>query len=218
MNRTISVIAIIIAMAGIANAQQSSGIIDPCTSTFILHANTTPCPLFVCPQGDTPALIDQGWWLEIYLLDVNGIAAPPTIGADFWLVDCDPLNDAALCGGAASSNADSTTNATTGRTTMSLTRLLGGGCVDGIAVVAGGFVVQDSLTNCSSDKCAPIWLRSPDIDGSTVVDLVDLSIFAASFPPNPLDSCCDMNIDGAIGLQDLSLFAFHFGPPGHTCL
>jgi hypothetical protein len=86
-----------------------------------------------------------------------------------------------------------------------------------MAVVIQGFVVLDSLTNCSTDFCCPISLRSPDINGSLGVDLVDLSIFAASFPPNAFDACCDMNVDGTIGLQDLSQFAFHFGPPGHVC-
>ena len=198
------------------NGTANAGIIDPCVSYWELHATVTPCPLFVCPQGDTDSFIDQGWWIWICVLDINEVPIPNVPAADFWLVDCDPLNDATLCGCAASSNADSNSNAA-GMTTMSLTGLQGGGCADGMALVIQGFVVQDSLTNCATVFCCPINLRSPDIDGSLGVDLVDLSIFASSFPPNPPDPCCDMNVDGSVGLQDLSLFAFHFGPPGHVC-
>jgi hypothetical protein len=149
-------------------------------------------------------------------LDINEVPIPNVPAADFWLIDCDPGDAVTLCGGAASSDADSGSNAT-GMTTMSLTGLAGGGCTDGMALVIQGFVVQDSLTNCATVFCCPIALRSPDINGSLIVDLVDLSLFATSFPPNPPDPCCDMNVDGSVGLQDLSLFAFHFGPPGHVC-
>ena len=102
-------------------------------------------------------------------------------------------------------------------TTLSLGPLVGGGCADGMAVVVLGVALDDSLTSCTTPKCLPISLRSPDIDGSLALDLVDLSIFAASFPPNPFDPCCDLNVDGIVSLQDLSLMAFHFGPPGHVC-
>jgi hypothetical protein len=198
--------------AGTAWAQ-----LDPCGLALAeLNAAVTPCPLFVCPHGDTPSFIDQGWSISIWVYGISGNPIPNVPASDFWLVDCDPGNDASLCGGSASSNADSNTG-TNGKTTMSLGTLVGGGCADGIAVVAQGLVILDT-TLCVTEFCFPIWLRSPDIDGSLEVDLVDLSIFAASFPPRPFDPCCDMNVDGRIGLQDLSLFAFHFGPPGHICL
>jgi hypothetical protein len=86
-----------------------------------------------------------------------------------------------------------------------------------MALVIQGYVVADSLTNCTTDFCCPINLRSPDINGDLLVDLIDLSIFAAEFPPNPYGPCSDLNDDGAVDLIDLSNFAFHFGPPGHAC-
>jgi hypothetical protein len=173
--------------------------------------------LLVCPAGDTPSFLEQGWFLTIWVFDFGGNGIPGIPANDFWLIDCDPTADAALCGGSGSSNADSITNSD-GMTTMSLTSLVGGGCADGMAVVAQGVVVADSSTGCTEVKCAPIWLRSPDIDGSLRVDLVDLSLFAGSYPPHPFDRCSDLDINGIVNLQDLALFAFHFGPPGHSCL
>lgn len=203
----------VLLVSGIANA----GIIDPCTSYWQLHATVSPCPLFACPQGDVDSFIAQGWWIWICVLDANEAPVAGVPFSDFWLVDCDPVNDAILCAGGASSNADSMTNAA-GMTTMSLSTMSAGGCADGMAVVAQGFVIEDSLTNCTTVFCCPINLRSPDIDGSLVVDLIDLTIFAASFPPNPYDTCCDFDLNGIVNLIDLTTFALHFGPPGHICL
>ena len=100
---------------------------------------------------------------------------------------------------------------------MSNSSLAAGGCFDGLSLVVQGFVLFDPLTNCANIKIAPIHVRSPDLDGSFAVDLLDLSIFASYYPPNPYVSCGDLNIDGTVNLQDLSRFASHYGPPGHSC-
>jgi len=202
------------------------GIIDPCRSYWQLRSAVDdhiivvppdpPCPLFVCPQGDTDSFQDQGWWIFICVIDDLGDPVADVPATDFWLIDCDPINDVSLCGGSASSGADANTDAT-GMTEMRLGTLTGGGCADGMALVVGGFVVLDSLTNCTTEFCCPISVRSPDITGDLQVNLVDLSNFAAGFPPQPYSACADLNVDGAVGLQDLSRFAFHFGPPGHIC-
>ena len=205
-------ICCIVMVNGTANA----GIIDPCVSYWELHATVVPCPLFVSPAGGTDSFLDQGWWIWICVLDQNGLPVPDVPASDFWLIDCDPLLDAVLCAGSASSNADSNSNSA-GMTTMSLGTLTGGGCADGMALVIQGFVVLDSLTNCLTDFCCPINLRSPDLDGSLLVDLVDLSAFAASYPPQPLDPCCDFDLNGVVNIQDLSKFAFQYGPPGDEC-
>ena len=191
--------------------------IDPCKSSWQLHASVIPCPVFTCPQGDTDSFIDQGWWISICVLGSSGQPDPDIPPNDFWLQSFDPLNNLALCGGAASSNADSLTNAA-GKTTMSNSSLAAGGCFDGLSLVVQGFVLLDSLTNCASIKIAPIHVRNPDLDGSSGVDLIDLSVFALYYPPNLYVSCGDFNLDGTINLQDLSRFAPHFGPPGHSCL
>lgn len=207
----------------------SAGIIDPCVSYCMLSATGgaagPPFPLFSCPQGDTDVFVDQvggtgsgvGFLITVCVLQSDGTPIPNIPPSDFWLVDCDPINDAVLCGGSASSGADSLTNAAGMTTLGGLGTLTAGGCADGLTLVVQGFAIQDSLTNCTTAVCKPIDVRSPDIDGNLLVNLQDLSIFATSFPPNPLDPCCDFDINGIVNLQDLAKFAFHFGPPGHQC-
>jgi len=190
---------------------------DPCDfATVRLNAPVIPCPLLACPQGDTPSFASQGWTIEVWVRDINGIPISGVPANDFWLIDCDPLSDASLCGGSASSNADHATNSN-GKTTLSLSTLAGGGCADGISVVVQGIVLVDSLSACTTFLCLPINLRSPDIDGSLEVNLIDLSTFAASYPPAAFDRCCDYDIDGEVNLTDLAEFASHYGPPGHSC-
>ncbi len=216
MSRTPMLWLLALVVATGAHTPGKAQIPDPCIPYFILHADVTPAPLFVCPQRDTDSFIDQGWWLEIYMLDVNHQPIPGIPASDFWLIDCDPNADASLCGGSASSDADSATGEN-GRTTMSLSKMAAGGCSDGIAVVGQSFVILDSTTHCTDVQCAPISLRSPDIDGSLEVNLVDLSIFAGAFPPQPYDTCSDFDLNGVVGLVDVALFAMRFGPPGHAC-
>jgi hypothetical protein len=216
ISKVVSVLVFAVALAAIGTQAVRSDIFDPCLPTYRLHAASTPAPLFACPQGDTPSFIDQGWWIEVWVIGTGGQPIANVPSSDFWLIDCDPLNDITLCGGSASAHADSMTNAM-GKTTLSLSTLIAGGCGDGASVVIQGVIPADSLTNCTTDLCVSVNTRSPDIDGNLMVDLVDLSLFAASYPPQPYEKCCDMSGDGTINLIDLSMFAFHFGPPGHAC-
>lgn len=215
MRRAVLAITVVLAVGGVST-ETRSGIHDGCISRWWLESPTTPVALLSCPGGDAPSFLDQGWWIKLWIRDINGIGISGIPATDFWLVDCDPSGDVVLCGGRASSNADSATNAD-GRTTMSLTGLLGGGCADGMQVLAQGVAIEDSLTNCTSVVCRPISLRSPDIDGNFEVNLIDLTLFAESYPPYPYDRCCDFDIDGVVNLRDLVTFALHFGPPGHIC-
>jgi hypothetical protein len=210
---------LVVASLIVVNSTANAGIIDPCRSYWQLHASVTPCPYFACPAGDTPSFLAFGWWVQICVLDVDGLGIENVPPGDLWFLDCDPLADLNLCGVSASSFADSLTNAA-GMTSMSNGSLSAGGCVDGLALVIQGFTVLDSATTCTSDFCCPIWVRSPDITGDLLVDLSDLALFgicfaAATVPP--ADPCCDFNLDNLIDLSDLALFAFHFGPPGHFC-
>jgi hypothetical protein len=207
----------------VMNGTASAGIIDPCVSYWqLILAAPAPatgyCPLFACPQGDTDSFLTQGWSITVCVLDINGAPIPNVPAQDFWLIDCDPSNDAFLCGGSASSGADSLTNSA-GMTTMTNGSIAAGGCGYGMALVVQGFTVLDSVTNCATEFCCPIALVSPDLNGDLLVDVVDLSLFAFEFPPNTpsFPNCADYNQDNLVDVVDLSLFAFHFGPPGHFC-
>lgn len=217
----LAVLCLVAASLLAVSAVAYAGVIDPCESYWILVDENgvpvlVPCPLFVCPQNDTPSFLVQGWYLIICLREADGITPVPGVPAsDFWVVDCDPAKNATLCGGSASSNADSMTNAN-GETTMSQTSLAAGGCANGMAVIAAGDAIEDPLAACAV-ACANIKLRSPDINGDLTIGLQDLSLFSQGYPPQAYKECSDMNIDNVVNLQDLSSFAFHYGPPGHHC-
>ena len=125
-----------------------------------------------------------------------------------------------LCGGSASSNADSATNAL-GKTTMGLGSLRAGGgppalgCADKISLVCQGFVLQQA-PSCA-DYCFDVRIRSCDLNGDLIMNLLDLSLFASYYPPQAYNKCGDFDCSGLVNLPDLSRFAFHYGPPGHKC-
>jgi len=189
-------------------------IIDPCETTVELHSTVVPVPLVACPQGDTGSFVEQGWSITITVRGCAGEPVPSIPASDIWLVD-GALNEVVLCGGYVSSNADAMTDAQ-GMTTMSVSTLSAGGCADGLSVVVQGFVPLDTVT-CTTYQILPIHVRSPDIDGSLTIDLVDLSIFSAHYPPGAYNGCSDFDINGTINVADLAEFAAHYGPPGHSC-
>ena len=194
------------------NASPTAGsILDPCSSFWQVNS-FGPANLLVCPAGDTDPFITQGFTIDITILDFvgNPIAFIPAV--DFWLIDCDPLNDLILCGGSSSSNADAVTDVN-GHTTMSATTLKGGGCVGGLALVVQGLIILQS-PSCTGLQCEAIDVRSPDSDTNNVVDLIDLASFAIAYPPGAYDPCFDYNFDNQIGLVDLAIFAVHFP---HSC-
>jgi hypothetical protein len=132
----------------VANSTAFAGIIDPCDSGATLELDTAPgpvVPLAVCPQGDTDSFLIQGWYLAITIVDGVGAGVPDISGTDFWLDDCDPNQDLiVLCGGSASSGADSLTNSA-GQTTMSNTSLAAGLCTDGLIVIVQGSILEGPL-------------------------------------------------------------------------
>lgn len=210
MSKVVLFAASLLLVAGIAFA----GIIDPCESD-VTYNGAEPTCYFACPQGDTDAFYLQGFWFSFTIVDLTLAPIADIPGTDFWLVDCDPVRNLALCAGSASAAADSATNAA-GQTTMHDGSLSAGGCANGLSPVVQGYVLEDAGAGCAA-YCYQINVRSPDINGDGLVNLVDLSLFASAFPPNPYATCSDMDCSGAINLQDLARFAFHFGPPGHEC-
>ena len=210
MSKLLLTATMVLLVAGVASA----GIIDPCNSPVVYTGPVVAC-YFSCPQGDTDTFAEQGFTFSFTINDLLGAPVPDIPGSDFWLVDCDPTGTLVLCGGSASSAADSATNGN-GQTTMSNGTLNAGGCTDNLSVVVQGFVLEDPGTGCQP-YCYDIWVRSVDLDGSLEVNLVDLAMFSACFPPQPYDKCCDFDCNATVNLQDLARFAFHFGPPGHKC-
>jgi len=210
MSKVVLFAASLLLVAGIASA----GIIDPCAGDVTFNGVEPAC-YFACPQGDTDSFYLQGFWWSFTIVDLVGAPVADIPGTDFWLVDCDPVNELALCAGSASSAADSATNSA-GMTTMHDGSLSAGGYASGLSPVVQGFVLQDPGNACA-DYCFDIEVRSPDNDASGTVTLVDLSNFAFAYPPKPYAMRADLNCDGLVNLSDLSRFAFHFGPPGHEC-
>lgn len=232
MKRKLAVLCLAAASMLVVYGVASAGIVDPCASSAALvpTGGATPgalglYPLFICPQGDTDNYVDQvggassgvGYYIAVTVIDNTAQPIPNIPGSDFWAIDCDPLNDVALCGGSASTGADSLTNAMGMTTIGGFGTTAGGGCADGYSVVVQGFVIENPGTGCTTDLCLNIAWRSPDINGDLIVNLVDLSAFASGYPPQSYVNCSDFDNNGLVNLQDLSKFAFHYGPPGHQC-
>jgi hypothetical protein len=182
----------------------NSGIVDPCSST----ASANGCCLYVCPQGDGPTFAACGSIINIHAADQTGTPIAGIPGADVWVEGC--LGTMVLCGGSGSSNADSATGSN-GNTTMS-GGIGAGGCDIGLLVSIQGVIVKDQATNCNTNKCLAFQISSPDINGDLIVDIIDLSLFAAGYtsPPKPYVLCYDFNCDGLVDIIDFSIFAQHY--------
>jgi len=209
MSKVVLFAASLLLVAGIATA----GIIDPCGAP-VVYTGVQPECYFACPQGDTDSFLTSGFSFAFTILDLLGNPIQYIPGTDFWMIDCDPVNNLALCAGSASSNADSATNAL-GKTTMSLTTMAVGGCATGLSPVVQGYVLE--TPGACTPYCFNIKVRSCDLNGDLLMTLVDLSIFAGYYPPQAYNTCGDFDCNGSVALPDLSRFAFHYGPPGHKC-
>lgn len=204
-----AVALILIAVHGAANAQ-----ILGCGSTAVTNGGN----LAVCPAGDGETFALNNAVITLTILDITGLPFVGIPRCDFYLIDCDPTMDLLLCDGSNSSNADFNTDAN-GMTTISGT-ISASGCADGLRIVVFGEFIPDPTTNCITDLCVPIAIRSVDLDnmdGLEIVNLVDLATIADAWPPNPYSMCVDFNQDGTVGLQDLAFFGFHFENPAHIC-
>lgn len=179
----------------------------------IFNCNSTVsgsgCCYVVCPQGDGTRFDDPSKCDAIVSVTVRDAVGHPVSSIpadDFWVIGCN--YQLVLCGGGHAIDADSATNGD-GKTTIS-GATAAGGCDVGLSVVVYGVVIEDSAT-CTYNVCLPYAVKSPDINGDLVVDIVDFSLFAVAYGPPPIyDACKDYNCDGAIGLVDFSIFAQHF--------
>ena len=199
---------------------------NACLSTTTLRTARFPPVYLACPAGDTGSLSDQGFAIDIRIGWPAG-GQPGIPAEDIWLIPCGG-GLLTFCS-VASAVADAVTDVD-GRTVISNSGIIGGGCANGIAV---NYLFDDGtrfppllcsvcdLEVCAGGQgscphCMDLIVRSPDIDGNLLVNLVDFSAFASSFV-FAYEECCDFDANGVINLQDLSTFALHFGPPGHGC-
>ena len=227
MSKVVLFAAVLVLAAGIAVA----GVIDPSLSemyhgdgTADLNAPAGPTArpglcYFACPQGDTDSFGLQGHSFEFTVLDVLAQPIPDIPRTDFWLIDglAKATWPLILCAGAACVDADFATD-NNGQTVIRDDSYKVSGHTDFVKGVVQGFTLNQAAT--------AVHVRSVDIDGGgtpqKTVGLVDLAIFSASFPaPNTADpkyqTWADFDCSDSIVLVDLALFAFHFGPPGHSC-
>ena len=188
--------------AGVNDA--NSGIVDPCNST----AAGAGCCYLICPQGDGTRFDDIPECNAIISLtarDNTGAPIPGIIAADIWLDGCS--GTLCLCGGSGSINADSATSAfpaVAGNTTISGDLAAGGCDLLGFVVVIQGVVVGCPPT------CLPYTVVSPDMNCDLIIDIIDLAMFAAAYPPNPYNACADFNCDGIIDIVDFAIFGVHY--------
>ena len=176
-------------------------ILDPCLSTA--SPVGWPAGIAVCPAGDGRSLSDVGATINLRIRDTNNLPIVNMAPEDVWLAGCVNLT---LCNSSESSMADRLTDEN-GETEMSGT-MAAGGSDTGVLVIVQGNVLLFTL-NCVDNLCLPFEVRSADMNGDLVVNLVDLSQFAAAFPPNAYSAAADFTFDGIVGLGDVSFLAQH---------
>jgi hypothetical protein len=208
MTRSVVLFACLILLASAASA----GIIDPCRSSVVFNG-TTPENYFACPKGETGSFASAGFSFSLRIVDWSGNPIQNIPKSDIWVVDCDPVRNLYLCGGSASSSADSSTNYE-GRTTMSNTALAAGGCANGLSVVCQGYLLGPGVPSPCTPVCVDVRVRSTDLNRDGYVNLSDVSVIAGYYPPAAYNECGDLNWDGRISLSDVSRLGAHFG---HQC-
>jgi hypothetical protein len=185
----------------------NSGVVDPCNSSATAAAGVA----FACPQSDGDALGVNGLTITVTVRDdVNApIAGIPA--ADVWLIGCNDL--LALCGGSGAINASGPTDIN-GVTTITGDIAAGGCDLAGVRVVVQGVSIGAGIC---ADPCVLIKVKSPDVNGNLVVNLVDFATFGAGFtsPPKPYNECIDYVAPfGTVTLPDFAKFGAH---NSHTC-
>lgn len=205
-----------------------AGLVSDClSSAVIMDSNGNPVtPTLTWPSclaGDglsfnqaKDAGGQSGYYLLCQWVDPTGHPIGFIPRDDMWVIDCDPLNDLFLCWGSYSLRTDENSDAN-GYATVSLPTLWASGCANGLIVVIQGLTLKDPDSGCATPICHSINVRTPDFDSSGDVTLIDLSIFAASFPPNAYETCSDFDGSGSVDLQDMAWFASHFDSSGHVC-
>lgn len=192
-------------VAGVGTVQ--SGVVDPCNSS----ASGAAGVIFACPQSDGDALSGAGLTISVTVLDNVNAPVVGVAAADIWLVGCSDL--LALCGGSGAINAAAPTDVN-GQTTITGDIAAGGCDLGGVRVVVQGIVIGAGVC---ADPCVAVKVKSADINGSLVVNLVDFATFGAGYtsPPKPYNECIDFTAPfGTVTLPDFAKYGSH---NNHTC-
>jgi hypothetical protein len=185
----------------------NSGVVDPCTSTASAAAGVT----FACPQDDGDLLSAAGLTISVTVKDNVNAPVPNVPAADIWLIGCNNL--LALCGGSGAINAAANTDVN-GQTTITGNIAAGGCDLGGVRVVVQGIVVGAGPCGAA---CVPIKVKSADINGNLIVNLVDFATFGAGYtsPPKAYNECIDYTAPfGSVTLPDFAKYGSH---NNHTC-
>jgi hypothetical protein len=71
-------------------------------------------------------------------------------------------------------------------------------------------LVWDTVLGCPP-IVLPYSVKSPDINGDLMVDIVDLALFTPVYTgAQPYTHCMDYNCDGLINLIDMAYFGLHY--------
>jgi hypothetical protein len=182
----------------IASGPARAQFVGPCFSSSSCFAGA----IVVCPAGDGDQLSDQGATIFVTLMSTSGVPMPNVAGADFWLLGCN--------GGMAVVGASGITDIN-GQTTIT-GAIKAGGCDTAHNVVCQGYQFLQNPA-CTGLECHSIEVRSPDVNGDMVVDLVGFSIWAPSFLEPGAPSCHDFSFDGVVDVVDFSIFGGHYLHP-----
>jgi hypothetical protein len=188
----------------------SGGIVDPCNSS----ASGASGVLFACPQSDGDQLSGSGLTITVTVKDdvlPTGNPIPGIPAADIWLIGCNDL--LTLCGGSGAISASAPTDIN-GVTTI-VQDLAAGGCDNGgVRVVVQGIVIGAGICG---DPCVLISVRSADINGNLVINLVDFATFGTGYPspPKVYNPCIDYVAPfGTVNLPDFAKYGTH---NNHAC-
>jgi hypothetical protein len=173
--------------------------------------------LFACPQGDGDRLDQTGLTVTVTLYDPTHLPAPDVSTDYIWLETCNGLLVA--CGDGGKIHASAPTDAN-GQTTIT-GRFAVGGCDNGgvrvsVNIPTGGPI--PGAVYCQT-ACLAISVRTPDVNGDLVVNLIDFAVFGGPngypSPPKPYNPCIDFTAPfGTVTLGDFAKFGTHIG---HTC-
>ncbi|MFH1843139.1 MAG: hypothetical protein ABIF77_08005 [bacterium] len=158
--------------------------------------------VYSCPQGDGnpingcmayPGVTNVDATITANLCDINGDPVFLYPASDIWLESA--TKGFTYCAGGTNADADTDIN---GDTTFSNT-LFAGFSGSGAVVVVNGTVINAPLD---------ILFNSPDIDGSLVVNLTDVILFAQDYY-GAYNYRSDFYWDGNLNLSDIVILAVH---------